>query len=66
MTDYVYKDKDGNPIVKYIKIGCESCPKCRSKNIKDKGSFSKCRDCGERIYDSLEVDYQALKGGGGE
>lgn len=26
-----------------------TCPECRSTNIKEKGSFDKCLDCGERI-----------------
>jgi hypothetical protein len=30
-------------------LGNDPCPNCGSRNIRDKGSFDKCMDCGERI-----------------
>ena len=30
------------------------CPNCGSPNLRDKGSFDKCMDCGERIPGSEE------------
>lgn len=55
--NYTYNNKDGNAIFSLVKNQCEVCPECLSLNIKDKGSFSKCMDCGKRIIDSTKIDH---------
>jgi len=57
MTGYTYFDKDGNPLVTFAKRQAKICPECGSLDIKDKGSFSKCMQCGERIQDSEPISH---------
>jgi len=54
--EYVYTDKFGNPVAVFVKHQATVCPSCGGKKIKDKGSFSKCMACGERIMDSGQID----------
>lgn len=52
MPDYTYFNEKGVPIVTFVKRQAEKCPVCGSSELKDKGSWSKCLDCGKRIQDS--------------
>ena len=53
---YTYRDEQGNPSVHYLKDPARKCPNCGAKELKDKGSFSKCMKCGERIVDSTPLE----------
>lgn len=57
MPSYTYIDKDGTPLVTFAKRQAEKCPACGSTELKDKGSFSKCLSCGERIMDSEPINH---------
>ena len=53
-TKYEYRDAAGNVVLtKYKTRPPAKCPKCGSGNLRDKGSFQKCMDCGERLDSSL-------------
>lgn len=55
---YTYTDIDGNPLFTMVKVNpAKFCPQCGSDNVKDKGSFSKCYNCGEYIQDSEEIQH---------
>jgi len=52
-----YHNEDGSLHSTYVKVvKIVECPKCKDTNIKDKGSFSKCMKCGERIIDTVCVE----------
>ena len=55
MSEYEYRDENGKLLFTKVKLGLPCCPECGSKKTKDKGSFSKCLDCGERFEDSITV-----------
>jgi len=50
MSNYEYVDEEGNVVGAMVKdMDLNKCPKCGSEKLKDKGSFSKCLNCFERI-----------------
>ena len=57
-TSYTYFDEKGNPFYTCAKSEiAKECPKCKSQKLKDKGSWSKCLNCGERICDSVIIPH---------
>ncbi len=52
--EYKYTDENGKTLFTVEKNPyINSCNKCASTNIKDKGSYSKCMECGNEVNDSI-------------
>ena len=55
---YEYRDACGNLLFTRVRTSgtvTPVCPQCGSNNVKDKGSYDSCRDCGEYIDRSVDV-----------
>ena len=53
---YEYRDADGNLIcTHHVPHPAEECSECGSRDVKDKGSFYRCNQCGHRGEHGLRV-----------
>lgn len=52
---YEYTDENGKIIAVALESNADHCPACKSTNIKCKGSFHKCLECGERFSTAIWV-----------